>query len=306
MEALNPDPQRGIEELNAIQAALQRAQAVIEFDMNGVILHANDNFLNTLGYTLDEVAGKHHRIFCDPEYAASPAYAAFWAKLKRGEYDHGEYRRLGKYGREVWIQASYNPVFDTAGQPYKVVKFATDVSDLKRRSAEYEGKIAAIDKAQAVIEFNLDGTVIGANPNFLEVIGYALDEIVGEHHRMFCPPEYAQSVEYRRFWQKLNRGEFDANRYRRIGKGGKTVWIQATYNPILDASGRPSKVVKFATDVTAQVELEAAIQHKAESDAAKVAQLLEAVQRAAQGDLSAQIAVAARNRSTCSPRGSVR
>jgi methyl-accepting chemotaxis protein len=289
MEAVKQDQQRSTEELNAVYAALQRVQAVIEFDLNGLILHANENFLNTLGYTLEEVVGKHHRIFCDPDYAASAAYPAFWAKLQRGEFERGEYRRLGKNGREVWIQASYNPVMDAEGRPYKVIKFATDVSALKQRNAEYEGRVNAIDKAQAVIEFNLDGTVLGANQNFLDVVGYALDEIIGEHHRMFCPPDFAQSVEYRRFWQKLNRGEFDANRYMRVAKGGKTIWIQATYNPILDANGRPWKVVKFATDVTAQVELETEVKRKAESDAVKVAHLLEAVERAAKGDLSAHI-----------------
>ncbi|CAB3783123.1 hypothetical protein LMG28138_01576 [Pararobbsia alpina] len=291
METADLGGQRSSEELNAIYAALQRVQAVIEFDMNGIILDANENFLNVLGYQLGEVVGQHHGIFCDPAYVASSAYPAFWAKLKRGEFDRGEYPRIGKNGREVWIQASYNPVFDAAGQPSRIIKFATDVTELKRRSAEYEGKVSAIDKAQAVIEFNLDGTVLTANRNFLDVIGYELDEIAGEHHRMFCTPEYAQSLEYRRFWQKLNRGEFDANRYMRVGKDGKTLWIQATYNPIFDAKGQPQKVVKFATDVTAQVELEAEIKRRAESDGAKVAHLLDAVQRAAQGDLSAQIEV---------------
>jgi methyl-accepting chemotaxis protein len=289
MEAADLGMQRSGEDMSAIYAALQRVQAVIEFDMNGIILHANENFLSTVGYALGEVVGQHHRIFCDPVYAASPAYPAFWAKLRRGEFDRGEYPRIGKGGREVWIQASYNPVFDAVGQPSKIIKFATDVTELKRRNAEYEGKFSAIDKAQAVIEFNLDGTVLSANRNFLDVIGYELDEIVGEHHRMFCPPDYAQSLEYRRFWQKLNRGEFDANRYMRVGKGGKTIWIQATYNPILDAKGQPQKIVKYATDVTAQVELEASVQRKAESEGAKIAHLLEAVQRAAQGDLSAHI-----------------
>ncbi|RKP46629.1 methyl-accepting chemotaxis protein [Pararobbsia silviterrae] len=291
MDTADLDTQLDSAQLKAIFAALHRVQAIIEFNLDGIIVDANDNFLKTVGYARDEIVGKHHRIFCDPDYAASAAYQDFWAKLRRGEFDHGEYRRLGKGGREIWIQASYNPVFDAAGAPARVIKFATDVTEIKRRNAEFEGKIDAIDKSQAVIEFNLDGTILRANENFLDVVGYALDEIVGEHHRIFCPPEYAQSVEYRRFWQKLNRGEFDSNRYMRIGKGGKTIWIQATYNPIFDASGRPYKVVKFASDVTAEVELEAQIKRKAESDSAKVALLLETVQRAARGDLSADIVV---------------
>ncbi|CAM2146854.1 methyl-accepting chemotaxis protein [Pararobbsia alpina] len=291
MDTADLNKQLDAQQLKAVYTALHRVQAVIEFNLDGIIVDANANFLATVGYTREEIVGKHHRIFCDPEYAASAAYPAFWAKLRRGEFDAGEYRRLGKDGREIWIQASYNPVFDESGQPTRVIKFATDVTEVKRRQAEFAGKIDAIDKSQAVIEFNLDGTIRHANANFLDVVGYSLDEIVGEHHRIFCTPEYAQSTEYRRFWQKLNRGEFDSNRYMRVGKGGKVVWIQATYNPILDASGRPSKVVKFASDVTAEVELEASIKRKAESDSAKVALLLDSVQRAARGDLSAEIAV---------------
>lgn len=289
MDTVDLNKQFDARQLSAVYSALQRVQAVIEFDLDGLIVEVNQNFLDTLGYTRDEIIGKHHRIFCDPEYAASAAYPAFWAKLRRGEFDRGEYRRLGKNGREVWIQASYNPVLDDSGTPVRVIKFATDVTEAKRRTAEFQGRIDAIDKSQAVIEFNLDGTILHANQNFLDVVGYALDEIVGEHHRIFCTPEYAQSIEYRRFWQKLNRGEFDSNRYMRLGKDGKIVWIQATYNPILDASGRPHRVVKFASDVTAQVELEAQVKHKAERDSAKVAVLLDCVQRAARGDLSAEI-----------------
>ncbi len=236
--------------------AVNRVQAVIEFTPDGMILAANENFLHTVGYSLEEIQGKHHRMFCDAEYAASAEYHAFWAKLGRGEFDTGEYKRLGKGGREVWINASYNPVFDAAGKLVKVVKFATDVTAARLRNAEFEGKLAAIDKAQAVIEFNLDGTIITANDNFLQTLGYSLDEVKGRHHRMFCEDAYAASPEYQAFWERLRAGRFDSGRYKRIGRGGKAVWIQATYNPIFDLNGKVCKVVKFATNISAQVALE--------------------------------------------------
>jgi len=276
-------------ELQAINAALNRVQAVIEFQLDGTILHANDNFLRAVGYALDEVQGRHHSMFCESAFAASEAYKQFWERLRGGHYEHGEYKRLGKGGREIWINASYNPVFDAEGKPYKVIKFATDITASKLRNAEYEGKVSAMDKAQAVIEFDMGGHVLTANSNFLDAMGYTLDDIKGEHHRMFCETDYAASVDYKRFWQKLNRGEFDGGRYKRVGNGGKTIWIQATYNPILDMNGTPFKIVKFASDITEQVLMEQGIKDKAASDAAKIERLLDAVARAAKGDLTAEV-----------------
>ncbi|MFM8314703.1 MAG: PAS domain-containing protein [Deltaproteobacteria bacterium] len=251
--------------LNDLQSkldALNRVQAVIEFNLDGSIIDANDNFLQTLGYDLSEIVGKHHRMFCDPSYVSSFAYKQFWEKLNRGEFDSGEYKRLGKGGKEVWIRASYNPVFDTRGKVTKVIKFATDITQEKLKNADFEGKMNAISKAQAMIEFNLDGTIVSANDNFLKTLGYDLSEITGKHHRMFCEPSYANSNEYRAFWEKLNRGEFDAGVYLRVGKGGKEVWINASYNPIVDASGKPCKVVKFATDITKEKLRTAEVQAK--------------------------------------------
>ncbi|NVI85528.1 PAS domain-containing methyl-accepting chemotaxis protein [Janthinobacterium sp. BJB401] len=276
-------------DLQAINTALNRVQAVIEFELDGTILHANENFLRVVGYTLAEVQGKHHAIFCDPEYVKTDEYSNFWAKLGRGEFDQGEYKRRARDGREVWINASYNPILDADGKPYKVIKFATDITALKKRNVEYEGKVSAIGKAQAVIEFDMQGNVLEANENFLAVMDYDLSDIQGEHHRMFCEPEYASSAEYKKFWQKLNRGEFDAGRYKRLGNHGKVVWIQATYNPILDLNGKPYKVVKFAIDISDQVNLENSIQSKAANDSRKVNALLESVARAAQGDLTCNI-----------------
>ena len=247
---------RGVSELQDLRgqaAAIGRSNAVIEFALDGTILTANDNFLNALGYSLAEIQGKHHSMFVDPVYRQSPEYRLFWERLGRGEFDAGQYKRIGKRGKEVWIQASYNAILDRKGRPFKVVKYASDITEQKMRSLDSEGQLAAIDKAQAVIAFTLDGKVLTANENFLRALGYTLAEIKGEHHGMFVDPAYRQSPDYRLFWEKLGRGEFDAGQYRRIGKGGKEVWIQASYNPILDADGKPMKVVKYATDVTAQV-----------------------------------------------------
>jgi methyl-accepting chemotaxis protein len=233
-------------------AAIGKAQAVIEFSLDGRILQANDNFLNALGYTLDEIKGQHHRMFVVPAEAESQAYRLFWEKLGRGEYDAGQYKRLGKGGKEIWIQASYNPIFDISGKPIKVVKYATDITAQKQRTADFEGQLAAIGKSQAVIEFTLDGRILNANDNFLKTLGYSLEEIKGQHHSLFVDPAQRQSAEYRMFWDKLGRGEYDAGQYKRIAKGGKEIWIEASYNPIIDMNGKPFKVVKYATDITAQ------------------------------------------------------
>lgn len=234
--------------------AISKAQAVIEFTTDGTILTANDNFVGAVGYSLDEIVGKHHRIFCEPEYANSPEYKNFWDRLGKGIFDSGEYKRITKDGSEIWINASYNPIFDASGRVIKVVKFATDVTESKIRNADYASQLAAIDKSQAVIEFDLKGNILAANDNFLLTTGYSLKEIQGKHHRMFAEPEYANSSEYREFWDKLGRGEFDAGEYKRLGKGGKEIWINASYNPIFDLNGKAYKVVKYATDLTKEKE----------------------------------------------------
>ena len=233
-------------------AAISRSQAVIEFNMDGTIITANQNFLDALGYRLDEIQGQHHQMFMTPAQRGSAEYSAFWAGLNRGEFQAGEYKRVAKGGREVWIEASYNPIMDGANKPQKVIKFATDITAKKIRSMEDAGKIAAIARSQAVIEFNLDGTIITANENFLAAVGYRLEEIQGRHHAMFIAPGEKESSAYREFWARLNRGEFQSAEYKRFGKGGKEIWILASYNPILDETGKPFKVVKFASDVSEQ------------------------------------------------------
>jgi methyl-accepting chemotaxis protein len=232
--------------------AFGKSQAIIEFSMTGEILNANQNFCTAIGYELSEIVGKHHRMFVDPVEAASADYAAFWARLNRGEFDRRQYKRIGKGGREIWIEASYNPVF-SGGKPYKVVKIATDITASKLKSAEDAGKLAALSRAQAIIEFTPTGEILTANRNFLDTVGYELQEIAGRHHSMFCDPDYARSEAYRKFWTDLAAGTLQADEFRRIGKGGRDVWIQASYNPILDMNGKVFKVVKFATDVTPRV-----------------------------------------------------
>jgi methyl-accepting chemotaxis protein len=232
--------------------AIGRSQAVIEFGLDGTILHANENFLKAVGYSLEEIRGKHHRLFVDSQDRESSAYERFWKQLAVGEYQAGQFRRFTKDGREIWLQASYNPIFDGRGKPFKVVKYCSDVTDQKMRAADFEGQIKAIDKSQAVIEFELNGVIRNANQNFLRAVGYTLDEIRGQHHRIFVDPAYAETAEYQGFWQKLGQGRYDAGVYKRFAKGRRELWLQATYNPIVDASGRPIKVVKYAADITEQ------------------------------------------------------
>jgi methyl-accepting chemotaxis protein len=263
-------------------AAIGKAQAVIEFDLDGTVRLANENFLRVFGYSLEEIQGRSHALFVEPAHAASAEYRALWQKLARGEYDAGQYKCLGKGGREIWLQSSCNPITDANGRVVKVVQYATDITEQKLRNADFEGQLAAIGKVQAVVEFNLDGTIRTVNENFHHTLGYTLEEVRGRHHSLFLDPADAGCAEYRAFWQKLARGEFDSGQYRRIAKGGREVWIHASYNPIFDASGRPFKVVKYATDVTAQVHMARALQ-------AAVNQTQDAVKHAANGDLTHRI-----------------
>ena len=243
---------RGANALAAL-AALSKSQAMIEFDLTGRILTANENFCRALGYDLTEIVGKHHSMFVERSYAQSPDYKTFWAKLAAGNFDQRQYKRVGKGGKEVWIEASYNPVF-RRGKPIKVIKIATDSTAQKLKTAEDAGKIEALSRAQAIIEFTPTGDVLTANDNFLSALGYTLAEIQGRHHSMFCEPAYTGTSDYRQFWARLSAGEFVADEFMRIGKGGRKVFIQASYNPIFDLNGKVFKVVKFATDVTGRVE----------------------------------------------------
>ncbi len=234
--------------------ALDLSFAVIEFDVEGNILKANKNFCDLMGYSETELRGKHHRIFLDSDYAASSEYRAFWAKLRSGEFVCSEFTRIAKGGAEIFIRGNYNPIKNSAGKVLKIIKFANDITQTKLHGIDTGAKIDAISRAQATIEFKTDGTILSANENFLKALGYSATEIVGKHHSMFVDPAFASSPDYADMWRKLNAGEFVAGEFKRVGKGGRSVFIQASYNPVFDFKGQVIKVVKFATDVTDRVE----------------------------------------------------
>lgn len=232
--------------------AIGRSQAMIHFRPDGTILDANENFLSLMGYSLGEITNKHHRMFVDEEYAASPAYRAFWQDLARGEYKSDEFMRVTKAGAEIWIQATYNPVLDSKGHVCRIVKMATDITDAKLKSLESQGQLTAIHRSQAVIHFDLKGNILEANDNFLKAVGYTLDQVKGKHHSIFVASDERETPDYKAFWRQLGAGRFMAGEFKRITRDGEEIWIHATYNPILDAAGRPFKVVKFASDITAE------------------------------------------------------
>lgn len=239
--------------------AINDSFAYVEFDINGFVLSGNKIFFNLMNFQLDEIVGKHHRIFVDSEFTKTENYTRFWNELREGKSHNDVFRRITKDGKEIWIQAIYSPVMDEMNRVVKIIKIATDVTDQKLLNSDNAGQIEAINKVQAVIEFNLDGIVQSANDNFLKTLGYSIDEIKGKHHRIFCDESFVNKESYKEFWAKLGRGEFEAGRYKRIGRGGKVVWIQASYNPIFDLNGRAYKVIKYATDITLQVEVEESV-----------------------------------------------
>ncbi len=236
-----------------ILTALDLSFAIIEFNVDGKVLKANKNFCDLMGYSEEELKGQQHRMFLDPEYADSAEYRAFWQKLREGEFICSEFTRKAKDGRDIYIRGNYNPVKNRSGKVLKIIKFANDITQTKLGAIDTGAKIDAISRAQAVIEFKPDGTIISANPNFLNVMGYQLSEVVGRHHRIFVDQAFANSPEYTAFWRQLNAGQFLASEFKRIAKGGKEVFIQASYNPVFDFKGRVIKVVKFATDVTDRI-----------------------------------------------------
>jgi methyl-accepting chemotaxis protein len=265
--------------VDAEMQALGRSQALICFDPNGVVLDANENFCKVSGYTVDEIRGKHHSLFVSASERESADYRELWVRLSQGRFDAGRYKRIAKGGREFWIQASYNPVSGPDGRVVKVIKIASDITEHRMRQADMQGQLAAISRSQAVIEFDLKGNILTANENFLATVGYTLDEIKGRHHGMFVEPVYRESAEYRAFWDRLGSGHFDSGRYLRQGKGGRAIWIQATYNPIFDPDGRPVKVVKFANDITEQT----LAQQRFEADLSAL------IDRASRGDFAARM-----------------
>ena len=242
-----------LSEANAKLTAVSRSMAMIEFDPAGVILDANENFCKAMGYSLEEIRGKHHRIFCEGDYAKSEAYQRFWRELERGEPNSGTFQRLDRQGREVWLEASYMPVIGADRQVHSVIKVATDITARIIKEHENQALVNALGRAMAVIEFSPDGKVISANDNFLQTMHYSAGEVMGQHHSLFCHRAESESSAYKAFWASLNRGEYHSHRFERVDKFGRIVFLEASYNPIFDAKGRLYKVVKFASDITQQV-----------------------------------------------------
>ncbi|QXE11261.1 PAS domain S-box protein [Pseudomonas sp. AN-B15] len=248
------DLQHTITEQNGLLEAINRSMAVIEFDLDGVVLKANDNFLKTMGYRAEQVIGQPHRLFCTPEFGRSAQYTELWSRLKNGQFQSGTFERINSQGQPIWLEANYNPIKDASGRVVKVVKFAMNVTTKVQQESEANAKLQAIDRAMAVIEFDLDGGILTANQNFLTRMGYTLAELKGKHHRLFCRAELVNSSAYEDFWRRLNQGELFQGQFERVDKRGQSIWLEANYNPVYDAAGRLCKVVKFATDVTARVE----------------------------------------------------
>ncbi len=265
-KAVVDDLQRTLTEQAGLLDAINRSMAVIEFDLDGVVLRANDNFLKTMGYTAEQAIGQPHRRFCTPEFGRSAQYTDLWSRLKNGQFQSGTFERVDGKGQPIWLEASYNPIKDASGRVVKVVKYAMDVTAKVQQESEANAKLQAIDRAMAVIEFNLDGSILTANQNFLTRMGYTLAELKGKHHRLFCTPALVNSSAYEDFWRRLNQGELFQGQFERVDKRGQTVWLEANYNPVYDAAGRLCKVVKFASDVTARVE-----QHEQDARSASAA-----------------------------------
>lgn len=233
--------------------SISRAQAIIEFKPDGTVITANDNFLEVMGYKLSEITGKHHSIFVDPAEAKTPEYRQFWSELAKGKSETRQFRRIGKNGKDVWIAGSYTPVLDAAGQVQSVIKIASDITAAKMQSLETQALVDAIGRTSAIIEFTPDGTILTANANFLNLMGYRLDEVAGQHHRMFLSREEQASESYRDFWKELGKGKPNTGEFNRKAKGGKDVFIVATYTPVLDNTGKVLKVIKIAIDQTEEI-----------------------------------------------------
>ncbi|SMC64060.1 methyl-accepting chemotaxis sensory transducer with Pas/Pac sensor [Rhizobium sp. RU36D] len=230
-------------------AAISSCQALVWFKPDGTVMKANDNFCKAMGYELNEIVGKHHRIFCEDAIRNSPDYKKFWDSLANGEVHNGHFRRQTKAGNDIWLGATYNPI-KRNGKVVAVMKIAVNITPIKISALNDENRLRAIDKSQAIIEFEPDGKISHVNENFLTAMGYSNSEVIGQYHRMFCEKAYADSADYVKFWERLRSGEYIADNFVRIGKGGKLVWIQAAYTPVFNTRGQVYKVIKVATDIT--------------------------------------------------------
>ncbi|SHK08069.1 methyl-accepting chemotaxis sensory transducer with Pas/Pac sensor [Marinobacter antarcticus] len=236
----------------AVQEAINAAVATIEFSPNGLILDVNDLFLEVVGYQRQDVIGKHHRMLCDQDYSSSATYRSLWETLRSGRAHSGTFPRLAKSGRKVWLEATYFPVKSATGAVDRVMKIASDVTPEHNRMRDQRAMFDAINRSMAVIEFKPDGTILEANQNFLNTMGYSLERIAGKHHRIFCDESFYR--EHPGFWKSLGSGRLESGQFRRLHANGGDVWLEASYNPIFDEDGRVEKVIKFASDITKRVE----------------------------------------------------
>ncbi|MGR6759905.1 methyl-accepting chemotaxis protein [Aeromonas veronii] len=263
-------------ELQACQMQLAQAQAFIDavkvgvatisFTPGGEILEANPLFLSLVGYSEQEVIGKHHRIFCDAHYAQSSSYAQFWEQLRQGHSHSGIYQRIDKHGRELWLEATYFPV-KVEGKVVRVVKIASDITESYQQLSRQKAIISALDRALAIIEFTPKGEIVTANQNFLSCVGYSLSQLKGQHHRLFCDESFYREQPH--FWDDLAHGQLKSGLFSRRDSHGNEIWLEATYNPIKDESGKVVKVIKFASEVTERIKRAQAV-----SEAANIAQTI--------------------------------
>ncbi|MBX1885920.1 PAS domain-containing methyl-accepting chemotaxis protein [Campylobacter peloridis] len=233
--------------------AISNTMAMIEFQTDGTIINANENFLKTMNYSLDEIKGKHHRMFCLPEVVNSQRYVDFWKDLKNGKSRNGLFRRIAKGGKDIYLEANYLPIIDSNNKVYKVIKFANDITQRHYEMLDLKNTIEAANRSMAIIEFDPQGEILNANENFTQTMGYSLNEIKGKHHSMFCEEKFRNSKEYTIFWEELRSGKFQSGKFVRFGKNNKLVYLEASYNPIKNDDGKIYKVIKFATDITEQV-----------------------------------------------------
>ncbi|EMG3985371.1 PAS domain-containing methyl-accepting chemotaxis protein [Serratia marcescens] len=269
-------------------SAIEHAVPMIVFSPDGTVLRANDLFLNTLGFQRDDVIGRHHRIFCDPNYVASPLYRKHWETLNKGQPITDTIKRIAKNGEAVWLQGTYAPVLNKQGKVVEIVKIASEVTERVTQAQEHRSLLAALNRSMAMIAFTPQGTIVSANDNMLALMGYRLEEACGQSHAVLCPPEFANSDDYRRHWQRLARGEFITGRFERLNRRGERVWLEASYNPILDNEGQVVKVVKIAQDITRLMQQQ---QHEEEMVRNAHHLSLDTDRQAAQGAIIVQQAV---------------
>ncbi|WCP68385.1 PAS domain-containing methyl-accepting chemotaxis protein [Vibrio tubiashii] len=258
----NKEPEKTSNHSDHVYAAIKKHVAWIEFSPDGIIQDASALFLSVVGYSLEEVKGKHHRIFCTDDYISSAAYQSFWRDLANGSTKEGTFERKNKLGETIVLEATYFPIYDSDGKVSSVAKIASDITDMFYVNQKNDALFSALDKSQAIIEFDPKGTVLFANPNFLNTLGYSLSQVQGQHHRMFCFDEFYHDNPH--FWRELEDGQIKSGLFQRRSANGASIWIEASYNPIRDETGKVVKVVKFASDITTRIERNQAIAEASE------------------------------------------